>query len=104
MGITKGNPDGTYQPTSDINRAEFLTLAMRLYEELVGGVTAETTTTVYTDLKTAWYTGNVATATKLGFVNGSTCGTGKCFYAENPISRAEASTILYRMFKAYLEM
>ena len=102
MDVVKGNPDGTYKPTSDINRAEFLSLAMRLYTELMGDVEEVATTTAYTDLKTDWYTGTVATATKLGFVQGSTCGTGKCFYAEKSISRAEAATILYRMFKDIL--
>ncbi|MFA5789038.1 MAG: S-layer homology domain-containing protein, partial [Candidatus Gracilibacteria bacterium] len=36
LELVEGNPDGTYQPSEEINRAEFLQLAMNVYEYLNG--------------------------------------------------------------------
>jgi hypothetical protein len=110
LDLVNGNPDGTYQPAESINRAEFLKLAMSVYyyvsdEETqaeIDALKAGAKTTAYEDLATAWYTSTVTAATELGFVSGKTCTGGKCFDAAAEITRAEATTILYNMFYAYL--
>lgn len=101
LSIVEGNPDGTYEPAEDINRAEFLQLAMNAYEYLNGASTTEPVeiTDLYADLDTAaWYANVVTEASELGFVSGSACDEGTCFNAGNSITRAEATVILYRIF------
>jgi hypothetical protein len=88
-----------------MNRAEFLQLAMNVYHFLTGTTTAEdqATTDAFADLDTtAWYTSIVSEGYDLGFIHGSTCAAGTCFNAANPITRAEATKILYNMFYAFL--
>lgn len=109
LAIVAGNPGGTYEPSESINRAEFLTLAMNAYyynadvagkaqvDELRAGVV----TTKYADVTAGlWYSANVTAATELGFVEGSACGEKVCFNPGASITRAEATTILSRMFPA----
>lgn len=101
LSIVEGNPDGTYEPSEEINRAEFLQLAMNAYEYLNGADTMEpdAVTDVYSDLDAAaWYANVVTVATELSFVSGSACDEETCFNASNSITRAEATVILYRMF------
>jgi hypothetical protein len=71
---------------------------MRLYELTYGEMEEVEKTNLYEDLGDDWYTQTVSVATRLGFVQGSVCGKGRCFNAYRNISRAEASTILHRMF------
>ncbi|MFA4815249.1 MAG: S-layer homology domain-containing protein, partial [Candidatus Gracilibacteria bacterium] len=100
LALVEGNPDGTYQPSEEINRAEFLQLAMNVYEYLNGDLLdPEEMTDAYADLDTTeWYASIVTLATDHGFVSGSTCDEGTCFNAGDSITRAEATVILYRMF------
>lgn len=100
LEVVEGNPDGTYEPSESINRAEFLQLAMNVYEYLNGDFAdPEAMTDAYEDLDTAeWYAAVVTLATEQSFVSGSTCDEGMCFNAANSITRAEATVILYRMF------
>ena len=106
LDLVDGNPDGTYQPSEEINRAEFLQLAVNvylyLYEDMVDdadALMAGTATGAYEDLDTAaWYEGAVTVATAWDFVQGSACDGGMCFNAGDSISRAEATQILYNMF------
>ncbi len=123
LELIEGNPDGTFEPAENINRAEFLQLALNvylsLYPEMVEliEILDNEMTTVYADLDPSeWYAGTVDVATDLGFVEGSACesavgseATGDetgsetveavCFYAANEITRAEATKILYTMFE-----
>ncbi|MEK7085779.1 MAG: S-layer homology domain-containing protein, partial [Patescibacteria group bacterium] len=110
--IVKGNPDGTYKPITNINRAEFLALAIRTYSEMLdeeeqtelnAKLNATTFAESFSDVgKTAWY-GNVASVAKdLEFVQGRTCGTKKCFDGSSNITRAEATTVLFRIFDEML--
>lgn len=99
LELVDGNPDGTYQPGEEINRAEFLQLAMNVYAHMMGSMTDASMTQHYADLDTgAWYAQVVSNATTEGFVGGSACTGGFCFKAGTTISRAEAATILNRMF------
>ncbi len=107
IAVVAGNPNNTYEPSESINRAEFLNLAMNAYffnanveekaqvDELRAGVPTEK----YADVVAGvWYTANVTAATELGFVEGSACGEKTCFNPGSPITRAEATAILARMF------
>ncbi len=105
LGLVEGNPDGSYEPFEEINRAEFTQLAVNVYLYLYPDMDAEaailmagTVTDRYVDLDTAaWYAPVVTVATEWEFVQGSACEGGVCFNAENTITRAEATTILYNM-------
>jgi len=109
LSLVSGNPDGTYQPGENINRAEFLQLAMNVFDYL--NPTQEDIgyelTSLYADLDiSAWYAMTVSEASARGFVEGSACDgatySGTCFNAASAINRAEASQILYNMFGATL--
>lgn len=106
LELVQGNPDGTYEPSEDINRAEFLQLAVNVFDYLdeseseadydVEMVLEE----AYEDMdSSAWYANTVAWATSMGYVEGVWCELGgKCFNASSSITRAEATKILYNMF------
>ncbi len=101
-GAIDGNPDGTFQPSEFINRAEFLQMAMNAYKN-THNVGVVVMTDAYADLDTsAWYAQTVSQATGLGFIEGSICEDGRCFYADLFTTRAEATAILYRMFSSEL--
>lgn len=111
LKLVGGNPNGTYLPGANMNRAEFLTMAMNIYYYLadatekaaIDALKTGTITTVYKDLDSkAWYASVVTVATTKGFVKGSTCGTAQCFNPASNITRAEAVTILYNMFSKHL--
>ncbi|MFA6023855.1 MAG: S-layer homology domain-containing protein [Candidatus Gracilibacteria bacterium] len=108
--LVDGNPNGTYEPGEEMNRAEFLQLALNVYlylnadmetasDELMAGAATE----AYVDLDTAeWYEDAVTVATAWEFVSGSECEGGMCFNASSSITRAEATKILYNMFAEIL--
>ena len=106
FGLISGNPDGTYEPSENINRAEFLQLATNVYlylypekESVADNIMDGTTTDDYADLDiSAWYAGVVTVAAEWEFITGSDCEEGKCFNAGNYITRAEATKVLYNMF------
>ena len=100
-GLLNGNPDGTYEGGEYMNRAEFLTMAMNVYEHLNGDFEGDVEDTdAYQDLDLeAWYADTVSRATDMEFVGGSSCEDGMCFNAAGAITRAEATTILHRMFE-----
>ncbi len=106
LGIVEGNPDGTYEPSEEINRAEFLQMSVNLYLYLMDGmqeeadsIMASDVTDAYEDLDTsAWYAELVTLATEWEFVSGSECDGGMCFNAGASITRAEAIKILYNMY------
>ena len=98
-GIVEGHPDGTFRPADNINRAELLALAMRLYEMRHGEVDDLADADFYEDIaEEAWYSGIVRAATALEFVQGVECGQGRCFEAGRGITRAEVAAVLHRMF------
>jgi hypothetical protein len=107
LDIITGNPDGSYKPANNINRAEFLKLALSTYYYIVDetkkaeidGLEAGPMTDAYQDLKaTDWYAPKVTAATELSFVSGKDCDGGKCFDAGADVTRAEATKILHGMF------
>lgn len=106
LEIVNGNPDGTYSPGNNINRAEFLALAMNTWFFLMENAGNEPTpiedyeiTDQFSDLSAgAWYAKVVSSAYEHGFVNGFDCEDEKCFAASREITRAEAVVILNNMF------
>lgn len=105
-GVAKGT-NGYYYPANSINRAEFFTLAIRAYvstldedekADLDTAMNAKEPKASFSDVKAEWYA-NVASVSKdKGFVEGKSCGKGKCFDAQSNITRAEAVTVLFRIF------
>ena len=111
LALVNGNPDGTYQPAEDMNRAEFLTLALNVYyyssddatKAEVDALKDGAKTLAYQDLDgSAWYAGTVTASTELGFISGASCDGGKCFQADRSVTRAEAVKILYNIFYTML--
>lgn len=97
--IVTGNPDGSYRPSNNINRSEFIVLAMRLYEKLNGAPANQDTMSQFDDIPAgAWYAEIVLRARAKGIVEGETCTVGQCFNPGRSITRAEATTILKRLF------
>ncbi|PJC38877.1 hypothetical protein CO044_02650, partial [Candidatus Peregrinibacteria bacterium CG_4_9_14_0_2_um_filter_38_9] len=105
--VVNGNPNGTYQPSKSINRAEFLKMAESLYKYLADDDTKiemealekGETTSVYKDVSsTDWYAGVVTAATEKGFIGGKEKADGKYFDGGANITRAEATKVLYTMF------
>ena len=108
--VVTGNPDGTYTPGKDANRAEFIALALRAYGTMLkdqaktdfdASMTAAEPKASFKDVDTKkdWYANVAATAKDKEFVNGRTCGADKCFDGAKSITRAEATTVLFRIFK-----
>lgn len=111
LKLINGNPDGTFRPDNPVNRAEFLTMAINLYYYLASDLEktefdqlkAKEFTKAFADLEEKqWYAKTVIIASEKGFISGKICGAGKCFDAASSISRAEAATILEKMFKFHL--
>ena len=83
-----GYPNGTFGGSKSITRAEFVTMLVRFI-----GVQNEDCS--FTDVsKSDWAYRYIATATKAGWIAGYTDGT---FKPEQPITRAEAMTIINRV-------
>jgi hypothetical protein len=107
LEMIHGYGDGLYRPGKEINRAEFIKIALEAYYYAVDdeAIRAEIDalmegekTDLYEDLVDDWYTPYVTAATEMGFVHGSICDGGRCFKAGDDITRAEATVILYNMF------
>lgn len=111
LKLISGNPDGSFKPSENINRAQFLAMAMNMYyfisdateKAAIDALKKGEQTKAYMDLKTDWYTSIVTAATKKGFIGGLDCGNSKCFNANASITRAEAVAIIDKMFNTYLE-
>jgi uncharacterized secreted protein with C-terminal beta-propeller domain len=92
--VVQGYPDGTFAPTSNINRAEFTKI-------LVGAVSDGTPagSDCFPDVKSDWYAPYVCTAKKLGLIEGYPDGT---FKPSEPINFAEAAKIIANAFNIQL--
>ena len=83
-----GYPDGTFGGNKNITRAEFVAMLVRFI-----GVQNEDCSFIDVS-RDYWAYGCIATATKAGWIAGYTDGT---FKPEQPITRAEAMTIINRV-------
>lgn len=87
-GIVEGYADGTYKPTSSINRAEFTKIVVGSIEgmDLMAGATC------FSDIDAkAWYASYVCTAKAKGVIGGYPDGT---FKPADPVNYAEAAKIV----------
>ena len=85
-----------FSPDTAMTRAEFLAAAMTAAGYKVKG--SKTTAFIDDYDIPADYKGYVAAAKDLGFVNGVACGGVYRFYPNEPVTRAEASVILQKIF------
>ena len=86
IGIISGYHDGTFRPNSPMTRAE-LTTVMTLFFEMTGG------TNSFSDIQGHWAYLNINSAYNKGWITGYGDST---FRPNNPITRAEAVTIINR--------
>ncbi|WP_165445298.1 S-layer homology domain-containing protein [Bacilliculturomica massiliensis] len=85
LGVIAGYKDGTFKPNSNITRAEFVTMAMKI-DRVVNSSKS------FKDVSDAdWYAEYVKSAAEKGYATGYLDGT---FRPNNPITRAEAVTII----------
>jgi|GEM_PF-5997874 hypothetical protein len=97
MELLDGKTATTYVPGEEMNRAEFLQMAMNMYYYLTDTeMTATEATTDFTDLDAGeWYALVITDAYELELVSGKTATT---YGPTDPISRGEAATMLFNMF------
>ena len=90
LGIILGKPDGSFDPTATVSRAE---MAKMICVALNGGKDPklESEGTLYPDTKGNWAAGYIDYCTNLGIVAGSTDGN---FYPSNPVTGTEAAKMI----------
>lgn len=89
-GILDGYEDGTFRPNGKITRAEFATIAVRFFDLSYEGKD------LFPDIANHWAREYINQAASAGFVNGYEDGA---FRPDNPITRAEAVTLVNRTLK-----
>jgi len=96
--IVRGYPDGTFRPTQEVNRAEFIKMVMSALP-FFNATPQEKSVAIqqYSDVYDLWYTPYVSAGLQLGFLN----KTGE-LKPTAPMQRQDAVEIVYRISK-YLE-
>lgn len=93
--IIKGYPDGTYKPNNDITRAEFATIASKYITD------KKLATETFVDVPSNHWARDVISQVKAqGWISGYSDGT---FKPDAPITRAEAVSIVNRMFNRHAD-
>ncbi len=92
-GVAKGTDAGTYEPSTQVSRAQFLVLAMRAY----GIEPREALEDNFADAGNSYYSGYLAEAKHSGISLGV---GGNLFDPDKDISRQEMFTFLYRTLSA----
>nr|WP_230986788.1 S-layer homology domain-containing protein [Cohnella fermenti] len=88
--IVQGNGTGSFLPTAQVTRSEFIQMAIKAF-----GLASDKATTSLADVRTTdWYYQAVATAESLGIVTGRPDGT---FGASDPITKQDMAVILNRL-------
>lgn len=89
-GAISGTAEGTFKPGANVTRGEFIKILMNAFD-----LQDETAVTTFADVNPdAWYSESVASAQKLGIVNGK--GNGS-FGANDQITRQEMAVMIYRL-------
>lgn len=88
LGIVKGRTAETFDPAAPITRAEFAAICARFDTGMTQG------SSNFTDLAGHWAKGEIERAVSLGWIMGYADGT---FRPDNPITRAEAMTMINRV-------
>ncbi len=93
-GIIKGKTATTFEPDSNITRAEFLTLALN-----VADIKA-TAGTSYADVDAgAWFAATIATAKELGLIDENMTADGN-FYPDKNITREEMTSVIVKLYES----
>ena len=95
LGIVNGTGDGIFEPDRSVTRAEFVKM-------LTGALGIKLTDTKcdFDDVADdAWYSGYISTAVDMGIVNGV---SDTKFAPLSPITREDASAMVYRAIKSKL--
>ncbi len=96
LGLIKGYPDGTYQPTQEVNRAEFIKIAMSLQANYEGNTNYQGLITQYSDLDSnQWYMPFLNFAFNQGFLDLS-----DRFKPTKGMTRGDAAMIIYRVLSS----
>lgn len=94
VGLIMGYPDGTYQPRNQITRAEFVAMITR-WLKLDTNVKLTSKDTKFSDLEEShWAYNEIYALANVGYIQGYEDGT---FKPQQPITRAEAVTIINRI-------
>lgn len=88
LGIVKGRTAETFAPSAPITRAEFAAICARFDTGMTQG------SSNFTDLAGHWAKEEIERAVSLGWIMGYADGT---FRPDNPITRAEAMTMINRV-------
>lgn len=89
-GAITGTAEGTFEPGANVTRGEFIKILMNAFDLL-----DETAVATFKDVsQDAWYNESVASAQKLGIVNGKGDGS---FGANDQITRQEMAVMIYRL-------
>lgn len=91
IGVVNGYDDGTYKPSNQINRAEFLKILMTYFNTVSNSKIILGGNNCFSDVKDEWFAEYVCAAHDKGIIDGYSDGT---FKPQASISFAEASKIL----------
>jgi hypothetical protein len=92
-GIIDGTEDGTFDPDGKLTRAQYIKLLVTAFD-----LADETAGTTFTDVKPGdWYYSSVASAQKLGIVQGQ---DDNLFGADNLITRQDMAVLMVRTAQA----
>lgn len=87
-GVITGYPDGTFGPARSVTRAEFATIAARFLSDAYDGYNR------FPDAAGHWAMADINRAAAAGWIKGDENGN---FRPNDPITRAEAVTLINRM-------
>ena len=88
-GIVQGVGEGSFNPNGNVTRAEFITMLINAFQ-----LSDEHATASFSDVNDgAWYSASIATAQKLGIVNGKPDGS---FGVHDNISREDMAVMVYK--------
>lgn len=98
IGVIRGNDDGTFRPDRSLNRAEFMTIVMRLLDD-----DNPTNTNCFPDIKKSdWFAEDVCRAKALGIVRGNAqVGVDESMWRFEPtrdVQYEEAVKVLAKMY------
>ena len=91
-GILNGYPDGGFHPNGNITRAEFATMSIRFFQDTKIGPSS------FSDTIGHWAEEAINMAFSQGLITGYPDGT---FRPDEPITRAEAMTIINRVLERH---
>lgn len=93
--IIEGKPDGSFDLTGSLTRAEIAALLARAYQLPVAA--AEMSMTLFRDVNsTAWYEDSVAAVYQAGWMKGR---AGETFAPNEPVTREEMAVIINRILE-----